>query len=180
MNPPLYVLVYPSRLFATHWSFWIPYPDASGQESDIGDHIHVTGDRLNGFQYEYVQNYNVREDERKPNSSPIGSLSTASVSEEMEGGRCISGGAAEKPDVVNPFDRVCREVKPPDPSLNKVIKTAAGRGAGVPLTKTEAKDCQWWIKRAVAHLVETGMLSSLDVRHEAGNPNEIVEGLPRN
>jgi len=71
MNRPLYVLVYPSRLFAAHWSFWTPYPDASGQESDIGDRIHVTGDRLNGFQYEYVQNYNVREDKRKPISFPI-------------------------------------------------------------------------------------------------------------
>jgi hypothetical protein len=107
-------------------------------------------------------------------------LSTASVSEETEGARCILGGPTEKPDVVNPIDRVCREVEPPGPSLNKVIKTAAGRGTGVPLMKAEAKDCQWWIKRAVAHLVETGILSSLGEKHKEGNPNERVEGLPRN
>lgn len=177
MHRPLYILVYPSRLFAAHWSFWIPYPDAKGQESDIGDRIHVTGDRLNGFQYEYVRNYNVREDERKPNSFAIGLLSTTSVKEETD---CILGGAPEKRDVFNPFDRACRDVEPPGPSLNKVIKTAAERGAGAPLMKTEVKDCQWWIKTTVAHLVQAGMLSSLEERHGAGNPVERVEGLPQN
>lgn len=36
-------LVYPSRLFAAHWCFWLPHLDTSGVESD-------TGDRLHGFQ----------------------------------------------------------------------------------------------------------------------------------
>ena len=47
----LHVLVYPSPLFAAHWSFWLPYPDtdAPGRDSDMGDRIHATGDRLNGF-----------------------------------------------------------------------------------------------------------------------------------
>src|SRR6187551_3436105 len=40
----LYVLVYPSPLFAAHWSFWLPYLDISGREARVGDRIHATGD----------------------------------------------------------------------------------------------------------------------------------------
>ncbi|KAK3945944.1 hypothetical protein QBC46DRAFT_370386 [Diplogelasinospora grovesii] len=181
MHQPLYVLVYPSRLFAAHWSFWIPYLDASGQESDTGDRIHVTGDRLNGFKYEYVRDYNVREDERKPNSFAIGLLSTASVSEETERDHYTIDVAAGENDAFNPFDRACREVQAPGPSLNKVnMTTDAGKATGPPLRKTEVKDCQWWIKQAVAHLVEADMLLPLDSKgHGARAPVERVEELPR-
>lgn len=179
MHQPLYVLVYPSRLFAAHWSFWIPYLDASGQESDTGDRIHVTGDRLNGFQYEYVRDYNVCEDERKPNSFAIGLLSTASISGETEDDHHTSGVAAEETDALNAFDRACREVQAPGPSLNKVMRTDGGKATGPPSKKTEVKDCQWWIKRAVARLVKADMLLPLDEGHGAGTPGEKVDGLPR-
>lgn len=179
MYQPLYVLVYPSRLFAAHWSFWIPHLDASGQESDTGDRIHVTGDRLNGFQYEYVREYDVREDERRPNSFAIGLISTASVSEKAEDDQDTLGVAAEKTDAFNSFDRACREVQAPGPSLNKVTLTDAGKATGPPSRKSEVKDCQWWIKQAVARLVEADMLLPLDEGHEAETPGERVGGLPR-
>lgn len=137
MQQLLYVLVYPSRLFAAHWSFWIPYLNANGKEADTGDRIHVTGDRLNGFQYEYVRNYNVREDERKPGRFAIGLLSAASVSDNHDTVGLTAG------DALNPFDRACREVEAPGPSLNKVVTTDAGRANGPPPKKNEVKDCQW-------------------------------------
>ena len=61
----LYVHVYPSPLFAAHWSFFLP---RQNPKSEIGDRIHVTGDRLNGFEYEYIRDYNPKEDSRRPNA----------------------------------------------------------------------------------------------------------------
>lgn len=174
MQHVLYILIYPSRPFAAHWSFWIPYLNTSGEEADTGDRIHVTGDRLNGFQYEYVRDYNVREDERKPARFAIGLLFTASVSGGASGNRDTGGLTADN--AINPFDGACREVEAPGPSLNKVITTEAGRTNVPPPKKTEVRDCQWWVKQAVAHLVERGMLSPLD---EGGTPGGRVEGLPR-
>jgi hypothetical protein len=167
MQQPLYVLVYPSRLFAAHWSFWIPYLNTAGKEEDTGDRIHVTGDRLNGFQYEYVRHYNVREDERKPARFAIGLLSAASVSGNHD---------LTVDNTLNPFDRACREVEAPGPSLNKIITTNAGRANGAPPKKMEVRDCQWWVKQAVAHLVEADILLPMD---EGGTPGGRVDELPR-
>ncbi|KAB5547352.1 hypothetical protein GE09DRAFT_208882 [Coniochaeta sp. 2T2.1] len=178
MHRTLYVLVYPSRLFAAHWSFWIPYLDADGRESDVGDRIHVTGDRLNGFQYEHLRHYNVREDERLPNSFPIGLLDPASV-EKGNGHDWGISGVAEEITPVNRFDKVCREVEAPGPSLNKVATTAVPNvTAGAP-KKREVRDCQWWIKQAAAHLVEAGVLLPLDKAHGGGTPADKVAALPK-
>ncbi|KAH8908536.1 hypothetical protein BR93DRAFT_489954 [Coniochaeta sp. PMI_546] len=179
MHRTLYVLVYPSRLFAAHWSLWIPYLDSSGQESDTGDRVHVTGDRLNGFQYEYLRDYNVREDERKPNSFPVGSISGDSLRDWREDGDEKSGSDAMRYEGVNLFDRVCREVEAPGPSLNKVTKLTLAQTTGPPPRKTEVKDCQWWLKQAVEHLVEGDILMPLEEALGDGTPVERVMRLPR-
>jgi len=166
MPPTLYVLVYPSRLFAAHWSLWLPYSNADGQESDIGDRIHVTGDRLNGFQYEYLREYNVREDDRKPKSFAIGLLSPTALSDTAE------------INAVNLFDKACQEVKAPGPSLNNVTTGERNRANDQPPKRVEAKDCQWWVKKAVAHLLGRGLLLPLGGGPESVSPAETVEELP--
>lgn len=178
MHMRLYVLVYPSRLFAAHWSFWIPYLNVNGEEAETGDRIHVTGDRLNGFRYEYLQGYNARDDDRKPQAFAVGLLSEESVSDEARANSHDTAGAMHD-DAVNPFDRACREVDAPGPSLNKVAAADARFVTGPPPRKTEVKDCQWWIKQTVAHLVAVGMLLPLGEKHGAGRPEEMVQGLPR-
>ncbi|OTB05943.1 hypothetical protein M426DRAFT_319326 [Hypoxylon sp. CI-4A] len=176
MHRTLYVLVYPSRLFAAHWSFWLPYPTSSDSEpSHIGDRIHVTGDRLNGFVYEYIRDYNVSEDDRHPNAFPIGSILVTDLSEASNDGKALSGEGVGSA-VLNAFDKACREVPAPGPSLNKVNSGTAG---GAPPKRAKVKDCQWWIKEAVSHLVERGMLLPLVENDEGEIPASRVSNLPR-
>ncbi|KAI1394570.1 hypothetical protein F4819DRAFT_493327 [Hypoxylon fuscum] len=182
MHRTLYVLVYPSRLFAAHWSFWLPYVDAGNQQSNTGDRIHATGDRLHGFQYEYIRDYNVREDDRHPNPFPVGLVPETHLSKASKDGNTISGeegqGGAENV-AINAFDEACREVPAPGPSLNKVNRTGVGKTTSAPPKKAEVKDCQWWIKEATSHLVEKEMLLPLDGGHEGETPVLRVNSLPR-
>ena len=180
MSQTLYVLVYPSRLFAAHWSFWLPrIEEASGRELDTGDRIHVTGDRLNGFQYEYVRGYNVSEDDRNPKAFAIGLVPNAILREEIRGiNGTSSSGEAGSNHILNAFDRACREVQAPGPSLARVDRTVVDQMAGPP-KRTEVKDCQWWLKQAAAHLVQADMLLPLDVTQGPVSPATRVEQLPR-
>ncbi|KAI0835949.1 hypothetical protein F5Y06DRAFT_274829 [Hypoxylon sp. FL0890] len=182
MHRTLYVLVYPSRLFAAHWSFWLPYIDDAGHQSNIGDRIHVTGDRLNGFQYEYVRNYDVSEDDRHPSAFPIGKVSETHLIRISGDGNVISGGDRQEHEeniAVNAFDKACREMPAPGPSLNRIDRTDVSKATGAPPKNVEVKDCQWWIKEATSHLVQTGMLLPLDEVHEGDTPILRVDSLPR-
>ncbi|KAI0165248.1 hypothetical protein GGR52DRAFT_101768 [Hypoxylon sp. FL1284] len=175
MHRTLYVLVYPSRLFAAHWSFWLPYVDAENRESNAGDRIHVTGDRLNGFEYEYIRDYDVYEDDRHPNAFPIGRVSATCLSDRRQG-EVVTTANGDQDDAdkvaLSAFDEACREVPAPGPSLNKVNSGTANRA---PHKRAEVKDCQWWIREATSHLAETGILSPLQ---EGESPSSTVNGLP--
>lgn len=50
----IYLIVYRSPLFPAHWSIWVP----SLSNTDIGKRIQVTGDSAQGFEHEFVRNYN--------------------------------------------------------------------------------------------------------------------------
>ncbi|KAI1139345.1 hypothetical protein F5Y05DRAFT_345408 [Hypoxylon sp. FL0543] len=182
MHRTLYVLVYPSRLFAAHWSFWLPYVNDGDRQSNTGDRIHVTGDRLNGFQYEYIRNYNVSEDDRHPNAFPIALMSETHLIEPSKCGSIIPGGEDPKDaeDItLNAFDKACREVPAPGPSLNKVNRGDGDKPAGGVPKRAEVKDCQWWIKEATSYLVQVGILLPLDEGHEGKSPVLRVDSLPR-
>ncbi|KAI1412041.1 hypothetical protein F5Y13DRAFT_180395 [Hypoxylon sp. FL1857] len=155
----LYVLVYPSRLFAAHWSFWLPYIKDGNRQSDTGDRIHVTGDRLNGFLYEYAAHLSKASQDR---NDALGEEGKADIDNA----------------VFNAFDKACREVSAPGPSLNKVGKADTSK-VTIPLKQAEVRDCQWWIKEATSHLVRTGILLSLDEEHEKESPASRVDSLPR-
>jgi hypothetical protein len=162
----LYVHVYPSPLFAAHWSFFLPREDL---KSEIGDRVHVTGDGLNGFEYEYVCDYDPKEDARRPNAFPIGRVMTTARQ------RPIGGQVMDGEDDRSIFDRICRQVPAPGPSLN-----AASTGVGAP-KRREIRDCQWWIKQATIHLVNEGILLPLEESdaHSAEPPLTIVDKLPK-
>ncbi|KAI1334287.1 hypothetical protein F5Y15DRAFT_295478 [Xylariaceae sp. FL0016] len=185
MHRKLYVLVYPSRLFAAHWSFWLPYPGPdAARDADTGDRVHVTGDRLTGFAYEYLRDYSVRDDDRHPNAFPIGLLSETHVhvskaEEEHGDGDQVTVAAAG---AVSALDEACRAVPAPGPSLNKVKPGGGGGAEGAPRgppKRAVVRDCQWWIKEVTAHLVKTGILLPLGEGQEGESPNTRVEGLPR-
>lgn len=178
MAQTLYVLVYHSRPFAAHWSFWLPHNEG-GRELDTGDRIHVTGDRLNGFQYEYVQDYNVREDERNPTPFAIGLVPGAVLGVDTGNSHdTVADGALDGNIIINAFDKACREVQAPGPSLVKVNTMDSNKAAGPP-RRTEVRDCQWWITQAVMHLIQADMLWPLDLSQGAETPAARVEQLPR-
>lgn len=145
MYRTVYVLVYPSRLFSAHWSFWLPYTDSGDQQSNTGDRIHVTGDRLNGFQYEYDHNYDIREDDRNPNAFPIGLVLATHLSKAHQG-EILNPDEEDQKDkgdvAFNALDEACREVPAPGPGLNKVSKTSDDKGTGGPPKRSEVRDCQ--------------------------------------
>lgn len=163
----LYVHVYPSRPFAAHWSFFLPQPGA-GQH--VGDRIHATGDRLNGFSYEYVSEYSPEQDSRNPVAHAIGRVPTSPWLRPM---------AKEDEDgdvgTVLALDRECRRIPVPGPSLSSVSGSAGGK---VP-RRREVKDCQWWIKQVVTHLVNRGILLPLeDSDAQSDGPLERLGTLP--
>ena len=155
----LYVHVYPSPLFAAHWSFFLPRHGNILPE--VGDRIHATGDRLNGFEYEYTIDYDPKMDSRNPNAFPIGRIATSAL-------------AATEDDKSyrNGFDRVCRHVPVPGPSLNP-----AAAGGGAP-RRRGVRDCQWWIKQAVVRLAEEGMIVAMDAASPGEDPISRVDQLP--
>jgi hypothetical protein len=55
MPRPVYLIVFPSPLFAAHWGLWIP----SMGELDVGKYLHATGDAANGFQVAFKRNYDL-------------------------------------------------------------------------------------------------------------------------
>ncbi|KAI1387953.1 uncharacterized protein F4822DRAFT_296932 [Hypoxylon trugodes] len=182
MHQPLYVLVYPSPLFAAHWSFWLPYIDSNRLELNTGDRIHVTGDRFNGFSYEYIPNYNISEDDRHPNAFPIGLVPEAHLSRVGEDGNVVSAGESQEYTEkipLNAFDKACKQVPAPGPSLNKVNITDSSQASITIPKRTEVKDCQWWIKQTTSHLVRVGLLLPLDERRKGESPILRVENLPR-
>jgi hypothetical protein len=57
---PVYLVVYNSRMFAAHWTMWIPDYNADTQATgNFGKYIHVKGDARNGFVHEFVRNHDM-------------------------------------------------------------------------------------------------------------------------
>ncbi|KAI1483247.1 hypothetical protein F4774DRAFT_156740 [Daldinia eschscholtzii] len=181
MHRTLYVLVYPSHLFAAHWSFWLPYTDDNNRQLNTGDRIHVTGDRLNGFQYEYIRNYDVCEDDRNPNAFPIGLVPETHLIQANKDKTAVSSdkGPRDSENItLNSFDEACKKVPAPGPSLNKVNR-GADKTIGIPPKRAEVRDCQWWIKEATSCLIQAGILLPLDERREKDTPTLRVNKLPQ-
>jgi hypothetical protein len=120
-----------------------------------------------------VPDYNVNEDDRNPNRHAIGLLATAkNVPKD-------GLGQSSADNLIDAWVEACREVPAPGPSLNKVSTTAsANADHGLP-KRTEVRDCQWWIKQVVTHLVGMGVLLPLDNGSEEDSPERLVDRLPQ-
>lgn len=182
---PVYVLVPPSRLFAAHWSFFIP----DSQDTTRGRRIHVTGDRLNGFRLEIIREYDASLDRSlaPDRRFPIGVVFSCSNSDfeepvnkpeliqkdDDEGGGYVDNRATDE------FERICMEVNAPGPSLNSVASAQPGRPAGG-RPNVAVMDCQWWVRQVVHLLCSSGILLALPDSHgtERGSPTTLVASLP--
>jgi hypothetical protein len=89
-------------------------------------------------------------------SSFIGSVSASHLSNASKDGNGNSSGICKtcaESGTFDSFDETCREVGAPSPGLNKTADI--GKTAGATVRETEVKDCQWRIKQAVSHFIET-------------------------
>jgi hypothetical protein len=175
MSRAVFVLVYPSRLFAAHWALWIPEVNINGEEQHTGDRIHVTGDRLNGFTYEYDCDYNILDDDRHPKAFPIGMISIEHVSNHDRA--CTADTLGSHP--FNDLDAACKRVPAPGPSLRKVAPLNRDTKNRERPAKAEVKDCQWWIEKVVTYLVCEGFLLASDAEGHAATIYAKVKELPR-
>ena len=189
---PLYVLVPPSRLFAAHWSFFLP--DRNAAETSAGRHatgrrIHVSGDRLNGFKLEMIRDYDVRKHRAVGTRLfPIGlvpgyALRPLADAQHVEDWANIErkdedeGGGYIDNRPVDALECLCLEVEAPGPSLNKI---SSSEHSGTPKGhKCEVKDCQWWVREVVRLMCVRNMLESLpNDEGEVQDPEAVVAGLP--
>lgn len=60
MSRDVYLISYDSPIFPAHWGLWIP----STEEPNAGKVIQVLGDPANGFDHEFIRNYNPSIDSR--------------------------------------------------------------------------------------------------------------------
>ena len=186
----------PSPLFAAHWGFFIPsiLPHDSisrrHEESPVGRRIHVSGDRLNGFNLEVIRDYDIRKHRSLGiRRFPIAIISPkyleTSRSDDQGNGKTQrilkdkkEGGGHVDNRLVDSFEEVCLRVEAPGPSLNHVGKTNSARGRRV---KAVVMDCQWWICQVVDVLTSEAALGAFPARQDGGEikrPKDAVAGLP--
>ncbi|KAK5135639.1 hypothetical protein LTR08_004940 [Meristemomyces frigidus] len=185
-------------MFAAHWSFFLPnglpYDPVSRrhEEPKIGRRIHVSGDRLNGFQFKIIRHYDVSK-HRSVGARrfaigciPVQNLQHATVDDGDRVGLARKkdddeGGGFIDNEPVDEFEKICTEVKAPGPSLNRVVNGDVGTATKGRRKQAEAQDCQWWIRQVVEMLVSKGVLKAKPA--EAGEdairgPSELAAALP--
>ncbi|KZT69551.1 hypothetical protein DAEQUDRAFT_765392 [Daedalea quercina L-15889] len=138
---PIQLLIYNNRLFNAHWSIFAPRLDTP----DIGSRLHATGSVVGGFTLEFVRNYNIASDSR-----PVQRIDLATVS--VEHIRDTDGDEEIVDSDPTPIDRleeVIVTVPAPGPSLRSAAASHEKRA--------ELRDCQWWVKQAVAALIAAGI-----------------------
>lgn len=178
----LYLLIYPSRPFAAHWSLFLPYKSPSSPSSTkIGKRIHATGDRLNGFTLEIVRNYDRAADLRTPSLHSVGRVLSSHVSDYDEDD--VYGGKRKEETVDyiprNELEAACLAIKAPGPSMNRVgAGNKGGQTNGAPPKKNEVRDCQWWVRECVGSLCEKGMLLA-EEDNDFETPMSVVSALPK-
>ncbi|KAI7198871.1 hypothetical protein KC316_g3512, partial [Hortaea werneckii] len=150
----LHVLVPASRLFAAHWSLFLPDLNLGDPKEGFstGTRIHVVGDRLNGFRLEVVRGYDCQKDRSlQGRIFAVGNVPQQYLqpceasSENVQDGQlkdADEGGGIISEEIRTPFETACSQVEAPGSSLNRVSQqeTAGERPGRRP--KPEVKDCQ--------------------------------------
>jgi hypothetical protein len=202
-KPNIYAVIPPSPLFAAHWSFFVPDPSPPSEngrvptrESRVGRRVHVTGDRLNGFELEIIRSYDVSKHrsvgaDRKirigrlvlPGDSNGDADVTLTESESFttpskdykddeDGGGFVDNNPKDC------FERLCLEIDAPGPSLNKVGASSSDAPTQtVKRKKPEVRDCQWWIAEVMRTMIDRGMLVKVD--GDEREPVEWITALPK-
>ena len=106
---PVFLMVHASPKFPAHWSLFIP--ELGDRNEKKGKRIHVKGDVRQGFEMEFIRNYDMRQTRSYPELIEIGRVPANMVQDDT--------GAHEKDKIPrDDFERLCASVPPPGPSMN--------------------------------------------------------------
>ncbi|KAI9059068.1 hypothetical protein FKP32DRAFT_1596724 [Trametes sanguinea] len=137
----LVLVIYHSRLFKAHWSVLVPDRGTTTR----GTRIHVTGSLSAGFEHEIIRGYDVEATGRTHSIIPLGTVTAEALR------TIVSVDPEDTKTASNRLEEIALETPAPGPSLRSSASGAKGR--------IEVQDCQFWLKRYVAALVEQGILS---------------------
>jgi hypothetical protein len=116
MSLTAYLVVYHSRLFAAHWSIWIPRDGQSIQGR--GKIIQVEGTAAQGFNHDFKRNYDMAMETRQKSIIPLGSIDAGYV-------KNIHGPDTETEDstATDAVEEWALQVPAPGPSLRRAFGT---------------------------------------------------------
>jgi len=107
----LYIIVFGSALFKAHWSFWAPNIEDRTQKT--GKKAQAVGSVADGFQIEFVRNYNLTSDTRQPTIIEIGQIQTDHLQDSPDSGNATDSSPTDH------FERIALSIPAPRASLNK-------------------------------------------------------------
>ena len=104
---PVYLLSYPNRMFAAHWSILVPLKESPQK----GTRIHVTGDSLNGFVHQFERDDVPGEDSRHPCMKCLASVDDSHIRDPPK--------TAKDFEAYNELERLALSAPAPGPSLKR-------------------------------------------------------------
>ncbi|KAN0116709.1 hypothetical protein V8E51_002686 [Hyaloscypha variabilis] len=160
---PVYLVVYKSRVFAAHWTMWIPDYDANTQATaNMGKYINVRGDPRNGFVHEFVRNHNMDQCTSPKEIIFLGWTDAANVAVRSSGTNCYADTEA-----TDRLEEGALYVPAPGPSLRSACSSSSGSR-----NRVQLQNCQTWMTELVGKLVENGLLDA--------RANTIIANAPKN
>ena len=117
----LYVLRYPSHLFAAHMALFIPHAGSD----DLGKVLHATGDQRSGFVHEFKRNYSALDTARRPKKYELGTVDAALVTDIIGDGDLVID--TEPTDARDEVERIALSIPAPGPSLRSAADAAEVR-----------------------------------------------------
>ena len=109
-----YLVVYHSRLFAAHWSIWIPNK-GEGIEGK-GKVIHVEGTVSQGFNHEFKRNYDMAMETRQKSILPLGSINACYIKNIHE-----PEGETQDSIATDAVEELALHIPAPGPSLRRAF-----------------------------------------------------------
>ncbi|RFU25626.1 hypothetical protein B7463_g10706, partial [Scytalidium lignicola] len=160
---PIYLIVHNSPIFAAHWAMWIPSYDAQTENvGHFGKLIQVEGNPLEGFKHEFMRNSDITLNTSRKEVILIGWTNEANVRDGTNEGESYTD--AQATDVIEEW---ALYTEAPGPSLRSAGSSSSGPGSRVQL-----QNCQTWMSKFVAILVENEIL--------AEQANAIFAEAPKN
>ncbi|KAG6915315.1 hypothetical protein DXG01_012176 [Tephrocybe rancida] len=157
-----FLIVYRNRLFAAHWSIWIPNA-VQLEGEDLGKVIHVTGNPVTGFVHEVKRGYDMSATRRDHVFVLLGKINSDLIIDQRE--EAIITAGVDLP--IEPIDMI-EKLALSVPAPKKTLKSIDDEHSG---PKPKIENCQKWIGYFVDLLVDETILD--------GDARSLVEGAPK-